>query len=306
MSLRAGLLVCKLLHATDSMVRLCTGPGLSRSSASVPAAQPMRAERTALLEAPRAAAAHSATLHGATPTAAAVATLRSLSPPRKQRCRGEPTQSFDMLSCSPCALCSQARCDTSCYQSDDHAFPVCNVQHSAMLITRARRSTFSRCHLCMCRLSTSLGGHQAANAAFGAGFRHDVMHKSDFVYSESKSILLREVVRASAAAPTFLPAAVVSVCNNDTHAVEQLTCIDGGVAANNPSQQALTFALSVGCTVDDVALLSLGTGAAPHARLIKAQRSVCRWMPCAYVQLSTSCSLSITQAVHWIHEARAC
>ena len=84
-----------------------------------------------------------------------------------------------------------------------------------------------------------------------------LLYKPNWVY-DTHDYRLREVVRASAAAPTYLPAAKVSpVLAGSCRAMR---CIDGGVAANNPSMVAMAFAGALGKQAGDIALLSLGTG----------------------------------------------
>ena len=111
-----------------------------------------------------------------------------------------------------------------------------------------------------------------ASSQFGGchGASHDpqyrqgnpLMHMPDWVYSQDVDFLLREVVRASSAAPTFLPAATVHVQlgYRSGETGETIRCIDGGVAANNPSMVALTFCKAIGHEISDTAVLSLGTG----------------------------------------------
>ena len=78
--------------------------------------------------------------------------------------------------------------------------------------------------------------------------------------SAPRNYLLREVARATSAAPTYFePAQVVPVGGSE---VEARHLIDGGVFANNPALCAYAEAISLGISPDDVLLVSLGTGIA--------------------------------------------
>lgn len=87
-----------------------------------------------------------------------------------------------------------------------------------------------------------------------------LQRRVSWVYSRGADFLLREVVRASCSAPTFLPAATINVLHPDGGPGKELLCIDGGVAANNPSMIALTFCKTIGHDPSNTAILSLGTG----------------------------------------------
>lgn len=65
---------------------------------------------------------------------------------------------------------------------------------------------------------------------------------------------LWEACAASAAAPTFFPAYVFKNGDND------ISAIDGGIAANNPSSCAISEAIRLGYYPNDISLLSIGTG----------------------------------------------
>lgn len=72
-----------------------------------------------------------------------------------------------------------------------------------------------------------------------------------------KNFLVRDVCRATSAAPTFLETALVRSQTNKTFSL-----IDGGVFANNPSLCAYSEVRNVvnNPTVEDMFLVSLGTG----------------------------------------------
>jgi len=74
----------------------------------------------------------------------------------------------------------------------------------------------------------------------------------------SQNFLVREVVRASTAAPTYFPVAKLS--NQSKESAYSL--IDGGIFANNPSLCAYIEACKFPCqpTANEIMILSLGTG----------------------------------------------
>lgn len=95
-------------------------------------------------------------------------------------------------------------------------------------------------------------GGQGGN---GANNRHGVetwkpkfFHNLDGLGSDADQSVV-EVALATSAAPSFFPSS--------------RTYVDGGVMANNPSMCALAQALKAGVALDDVRLLSLGTGLNP-------------------------------------------
>lgn len=65
---------------------------------------------------------------------------------------------------------------------------------------------------------------------------------------------LWEACVASASAPTFFPAYVFENRNRT------ISAIDGGIAANNPSSCAISEAIRLGYSPDQISLLSIGTG----------------------------------------------
>lgn len=76
---------------------------------------------------------------------------------------------------------------------------------------------------------------------------------------EDRNHLLRDVARATSAAPTYFePAAVRSRAANPTRRV----LVDGGVFANNPAMCAFAEACSMGIAPSDILIVSLGTGVA--------------------------------------------
>jgi uncharacterized protein len=82
----------------------------------------------------------------------------------------------------------------------------------------------------------------------------------DGKHNVSHDNLLTQVCRATSAGPTYLPASMV-------WSPQRMICIDGGVFQNNPATTALVDVLMYpdiygvkGAPIDDVFLLSLGTG----------------------------------------------
>jgi uncharacterized protein len=67
---------------------------------------------------------------------------------------------------------------------------------------------------------------------------------------------MREVVRATAAAPTYFPPEKIDTADP----LNYFALIDGGVVAGNPALCAYAEAMKMGKTADDVLMVSLGTG----------------------------------------------
>ena len=89
--------------------------------------------------------------------------------------------------------------------------------------------------------------------------RQPYFFKSQRARSEAPyNHLMRDVARATSAAPTYFEPAKLSVTDNDKGYV---ALVDGGVYANNPTACALVESLcSFDQKIDDVVMLSLGTG----------------------------------------------
>ena len=86
-----------------------------------------------------------------------------------------------------------------------------------------------------------------------------IMFKSRKSNEPGYNSLIKDVCRATSAAPTYLPSYEMSFGN------KQRTCIDGGVFINNPSLAGVSDVIRNGygfddLDVDDISLLSLGTG----------------------------------------------
>ena len=77
--------------------------------------------------------------------------------------------------------------------------------------------------------------------------------------SKDRDHFLKDVARATSAAPTFFePKIVKSMANKPTRRV----LVDGGVFVNNPAMCAYVEAMSLKQEAQDILLLSLGTGIA--------------------------------------------
>ena len=83
-----------------------------------------------------------------------------------------------------------------------------------------------------------------------------------FDSKEHAELPLWEVVRASAAAPIFLPAHVMAVAG------EQHILMDGGLVFNNPSLLGVMTLENRGVHQDDIEIFSLGTGESPPIKSV--------------------------------------
>lgn len=88
------------------------------------------------------------------------------------------------------------------------------------------------------------------------------LFKSWEAITPEKNYPLRDVARATSAAPTFFEPVAVS----DAMGFLRMALADGGLFANNPAVCALAEALKLGATLDEILMLSLGTGSyrVPH------------------------------------------
>ncbi len=87
----------------------------------------------------------------------------------------------------------------------------------------------------------------------------------DAVEDPAANYLVRDVARATSAAPTYFEAAMPDNLDDIPNAVPM---IDGGVFANNPAACAFVEAIrsdKLNRKVEDVVMLSLGTGRSPHS-----------------------------------------
>lgn len=67
--------------------------------------------------------------------------------------------------------------------------------------------------------------------------------------------LMRECARATSAAPTYFEPARIGIVGGGS-----LSLVDGGVFANDPSMAALVEGIKFGWDIDDIEMLSIGTG----------------------------------------------
>ena len=67
--------------------------------------------------------------------------------------------------------------------------------------------------------------------------------------------LLRDVARATSAAPTYLAPATIK-----NMAGETFSCVDGGIYDNNPALTGLTELVAAGVPLGEIRVISLGTG----------------------------------------------
>ncbi|EHJ46328.1 Patatin [Solidesulfovibrio carbinoliphilus subsp. oakridgensis] len=101
--------------------------------------------------------------------------------------------------------------------------------------------------------------------AYDIEARCPVLFKSAKAGSDARrDYYLRDVCRATAAAPTYFPPARIN-----SLAGEEATLVDGGIYANNPAACALAQAAKAG-GLDDVCMVSLGTGQLARPYLYEA------------------------------------
>jgi patatin-like phospholipase/acyl hydrolase len=106
---------------------------------------------------------------------------------------------------------------------------------------------------------------------------------------------LRDVCRATSAAPTYFPPARIQSLAGDAG-----TFVDGGLFANNPAACALAQAAKAG-RLDDVVLVSLGTGHIERPYLYEMAR---RWGLAAWVRPLLDCMFD-GQADTAAHQCKA-
>lgn len=81
-------------------------------------------------------------------------------------------------------------------------------------------------------------------------------------FVKGRDFKLWEVARASSAAPTYFPAAFINTTPDEPEP-SMRTFVDGGLIANNPTIQGLSFMIGeMGWDMDSIAVLSVGTGSA--------------------------------------------
>lgn len=111
---------------------------------------------------------------------------------------------------------------------------------------------------------------------------YDIGHNEVLVFKSRKTAdprydaTLREVCRATSAAPTYLPSFKMEYPDR-TGTVKERVCIDGGIYANNPTMAAVAEVIKHGhrgerVALEDIQCLSLGTG--NHVKELDEQGSM--------------------------------
>ena len=116
--------------------------------------------------------------------------------------------------------------------------------------------------------------------AYDIEARAVALFKSAKAGDTRRDYYLRDVCRATSAAPTYFPPARIA-----SLAGEMATLVDGGLCANNPSACALAQAAKAG-RLDDAVMLSLGTGQVERPYLYDMAR---RWGLAAWVRPLLDC-----------------
>lgn len=110
---------------------------------------------------------------------------------------------------------------------------------------------------------------------------------------ERLDFYLRDVVRSSAAAPTYFPPAQISgLAEPDSRGVtgqdKAFTLVDGGVCCNNPEGAAMAFAMRAAAIKDhvnlrlqDLAVLSIGCGVSNASRKVDEDAGALGWLTSA-------------------------
>ena len=106
---------------------------------------------------------------------------------------------------------------------------------------------------------------------------YDVKNNEVVMFKSRKSdeggfdALLKDVCRATSAAPTYLPAYELSFSGKER------VLVDGGVYVNNPSMAAIADAVKCGVALSDIELLSLGTGDHVERRAKSTKWGILKW-----------------------------
>ncbi|EHJ47415.1 Patatin [Solidesulfovibrio carbinoliphilus subsp. oakridgensis] len=116
--------------------------------------------------------------------------------------------------------------------------------------------------------------------AYDIEARCSVLFKSAKASDSRRDYYLRDVCRATSAAPTYFPPARIN-----SLAGEEATLVDGGIYANNPAACALAQAAKAG-SIGDVAMVSLGTGQLTRPYLYEAAQG---WGLAAWVRPLLDC-----------------
>ena len=78
----------------------------------------------------------------------------------------------------------------------------------------------------------------------------------DYTKGKERAFLFRDAARATSAAPTYFEPAHIPIQGTS----QFLTLVDGGVFANDPAMAALVEAIKFGWKIDEIEILSIGTG----------------------------------------------
>jgi uncharacterized protein len=86
--------------------------------------------------------------------------------------------------------------------------------------------------------------------------------------SPAYDFFLRDVARATSAAPSYFPPAEITAVGADL----TLNLVDGGLAANQPAMCALADALRAKTPLDEISVVSIGTGFSPQPMSLSQAR----------------------------------
>lgn len=121
------------------------------------------------------------------------------------------------------------------------------------------------------KLSDMLG--QGIVTSYDVKNNEVVMFKSRKAISEKEvyDANLKDVCRATSAAPTYLPAYKMKFAGKDR------VLVDGGVYVNNPAMSAVADAVKCGVNLSDIEVLSLGTGTHVERRADATKWGLGKW-----------------------------
>jgi hypothetical protein len=106
---------------------------------------------------------------------------------------------------------------------------------------------------------------------------YDVKNNEVVMFKSRKSdeggfdAFLKDVCRATSAAPTYLPAYEMRFSGRDR------VLVDGGVYVNNPTMAAVADAVKCGVSLSDIEVLSLGTGDHVERREKSTKWGILNW-----------------------------
>lgn len=145
-------------------------------------------------------------------------------------------------------------------------FGLWGPQYSAAGIEAALGDVFGDRRLSDCRAELLV-------PAYDIEARSPILFKSAKARDSRRDFYLRDVARATSAAPTYFPPARVTSLTG-----EVVTAVDGGLYANNPATCALAQ-VAKSCDLTGAVMVSLGTGSSGHPYLYHAARrwGLARW-----------------------------